>query len=295
MKALKKAVQILLNTLLCLVLLYGITFALTVRLAPETADRLFPYRGYTVITDSMTPTIPVGSLVISKQLKPDETPLNGTIITFKANRFGDEIVLTHYLGGVVMEDGKARFRTHAEGVEEPDAYTTHREDILGTYVFHIPYVGKAAQFLNSIYGLVMLLALLIIWLVNRFLKVKEKGSDLGQIELSSVHFHPDIMECKLSGCLVNRSGHPLRLVTLEVTLYNIFQKEIGVYRFDPLGGKVLEPNQKRSWSFHQTNAPNVASYKICSCEITAEYKDVLVTPEKAGRKKKKSHPFNGSF
>ena len=44
----------------------------------------------------MEPTIPTHSLVLVKTLKEGEEPKLNSIISFHANRFGENIVLTHY-------------------------------------------------------------------------------------------------------------------------------------------------------------------------------------------------------
>lgn len=65
---------------------------------PEETAQITGYRLYAVLTDSMEPRIPTFSLVCTKVLDPEE-PLHlkkGDIITFKADRFGDDILLTHH-------------------------------------------------------------------------------------------------------------------------------------------------------------------------------------------------------
>ena len=132
-----------------------IGFIVLNRVAPDLAGKWFPYRLYTVVTDSMVPTIPVNSLVVIKNIAPDQELVPGTIVTFKANRFGTPIVLTHYLDSVEEYEGQARYRTHAEGTDYKDDYVTLRGDLLGTYVTHIAGLGKLFLFLTSTYALVM--------------------------------------------------------------------------------------------------------------------------------------------
>lgn len=42
-----------------------------------------------------------------------------------------------------------RYYTQAENADRYDAYATYREELLGTYVFHIPYAGRFILFLQS--------------------------------------------------------------------------------------------------------------------------------------------------
>ena len=76
-----------------------------------------------------------------------------TIVTFQANRFGDDILLTHYFRETqIGNDGNLYYRTQAEGKDFYDNYETKRSDILGTYVYHIPFLGKVFLFLKSTFG-----------------------------------------------------------------------------------------------------------------------------------------------
>lgn len=63
---------------------------------PDKVAKITGYRLYTVMTDSMEPTIPTFSLVLTKLIPEDVEIAPNTIVTFQANRFGDDILLTHY-------------------------------------------------------------------------------------------------------------------------------------------------------------------------------------------------------
>ena len=85
---------------------------------PDETAQITGYRLYAVLTDSMEPRIPTFSLVCTKVLDPEE-PLHlkkGDIITFKADRFGDDILLTHHFNKTEKDfQGNTIYRTNAEG------------------------------------------------------------------------------------------------------------------------------------------------------------------------------------
>lgn len=140
------------------------------------------YQIYTVLTDSMEPTIPTYSLVLSKTISEEVEIEPNTIITFHADRFGEDILLTHYFRKTQEEDGVTYYRTQPEGKDINDEgtydnYETTREDIVGRYVFHVPYLGKIFLFLKSPFGFVMYGELFVIYLVNKLVKVRWKEKE----------------------------------------------------------------------------------------------------------------------
>ena len=142
-------------------------------LVPEKINNIINYKFYTVVTNSMEPTIPTYSLVCVKNFKENEVieldPQQ--IITFHANRFGEDIIITHRFNKTeVNEDGTIIYRTNAEGKENLDMYETKRDNLIGTYIFHIPYIGKIVLFLKSKFGFILYGELITIFLINNLIK-----------------------------------------------------------------------------------------------------------------------------
>lgn len=149
---------------------------------PENVTIRLNYKFYTVLTNSMEPTIPTNSLVCVKAFEEDDIIKlePGEIITFHANRFGHDIILTHRFNKTeVDEEGNTIYRTNAEGKEILDAYETKRSDLIGTYVFHVPYFGKLMLFLKSKFSFVLYGELATIILINNLIKARleEKFND----------------------------------------------------------------------------------------------------------------------
>lgn len=143
------------------------------------------YRFYAVMTDSMEPRIPTYSMVLTKMIDEDEPLKAGEIITFKAQRGEQEIVLTHHFNKTQEENGQLYYRTNAEGRDELDLYYTKRSDIIGKYVCHVPYVGKFIMFIQSSFSWILYSEFLVIWLINVTIKArwKEKGKLDDEIKL----------------------------------------------------------------------------------------------------------------
>lgn len=138
---------------------------------PETMINLTGFQFYTVLSGSMEPKIPTYSLVLSKSIKSDDELVPGTIITFHANRLGEDTVLTHTLAKTEVEsDGRVCYYTQAYAYEGLDEYHTYRQDIVGIYVMHVPFIGKLVMFFQSPYAwftvLIVVGILLLSWIVQ---------------------------------------------------------------------------------------------------------------------------------
>ena len=178
MKRMKKIINIIFYVIIAILICYIVA----ITLATKKTSEILGYQFYTVYTNSMEPTIPTYSLVGVKKFKENEKidlkPQQ--IITFNADRFGEHIVITHRFNKIERdENGTVIYRTNAEGKENLDAYQTTRDDLIGTYLFHIPYVGKYILFLKSKFGFILYGELLIIFLINSLIRARweEKNKD----------------------------------------------------------------------------------------------------------------------
>ena len=174
-----KPIKIIGNCLFGLIVLALVAYILLSVIAPELSARLFGFQMYTVVTDSMEPGIPVGSLVVSKTLGEGESPQPGEIISFGTTLNGEPATVTHYFREAREENGRIRYMTQGENAPGYDDYAVYRENIQGTYLFHVPFLGKISQFLRSPMALVMLCtdgAILILgWFVMRIVDKKVDG------------------------------------------------------------------------------------------------------------------------
>ena len=135
---------------------------------PDKVAEVTGYRLYTVLSDSMEPKIPTYSLVLTKLIPVEKTIQPDTIVT-----------LTHYFRETqIGNDGNTYYRTQAEGKDFFDNYETKRSDIIGEYIYHIPYIGKIFLFLKSSFGLVYMGELFVIYLINILIKTRWKEKEV---------------------------------------------------------------------------------------------------------------------
>lgn len=151
--------KIIINIILIILTVLSIFYIVATKLSPTDAPKFFGYKPYVILTNSMVPTLPVGSLVIDHAIDEDDPIPENTPITFKAELQGQEVFVTHYFRYIDQSDGYDRYMTQGEGYQEGqyDEFEIHREDIVGTYAFHIPYLGRVAMFLQSPAALTMFL------------------------------------------------------------------------------------------------------------------------------------------
>ncbi len=111
---------------------------------------------FTVLTGSMEPTIPVGSLVMAKYTEP-VTLQSGDIVVFYDGV--DPLPITHRL--VTNDTDKGLITTQGDANDAPDPMVTPYQNILGKVLIHIPFVGRLLAPLSSIIGKLSLVAIIL--------------------------------------------------------------------------------------------------------------------------------------
>lgn len=112
---------------------------------------LFGYRGYTVISGSMEPTLSLGDYIITKERSFTELD-KGDIISFE----NGQTIVTHRIEEQ-LPDG--RFVTRGDANRIDDQLAVDEEAYIGKMLFRIPFLGKIMIWLQDplIFGTVMAL------------------------------------------------------------------------------------------------------------------------------------------
>lgn len=140
---------------------------------PKPFQDMVPYHFYHVLTDSMEPFIPRNSIVCVKKYDENTVLDQDDVITFRALRFGEKIIITHRFSHTETDpSGNLIFRTHPEVSDTLDAYKTRKEDILGIYLFHVPFVGKWILFLKSTFGVLWICEMILILLIREMIAAR---------------------------------------------------------------------------------------------------------------------------
>lgn len=156
------------------------------------------FRFFSVVSGSMEPTIPTGSLIMAGKFDISQLK-EGDIITF--NKGTEETktnnsIVTHRVTAISHSERKAttinengesvetqpvqiyEIKTKGDANKDEDGFTVTPGEILGLYQWHVPQVGYMVNFIQSAKGFIMVVVLptmvLIIWeSVSLILNVRE--------------------------------------------------------------------------------------------------------------------------
>lgn len=127
------------NVLITVLLIFAVLLCLwvTVQVIGKGYVNLFGYSTFRVVTGSMEPTIPVGSLLICKQVGM-ETVQVGDIICFRAEEsaiFGQ--MVTHRVTAVFpMVDGSLLFETRGDANLVADGFMVSQNNFVGKVIWY---------------------------------------------------------------------------------------------------------------------------------------------------------------
>lgn len=107
---------------------------------------------YTITSGSMSPEIPVASVVIVKPVTATDIEV-GDVITFNAATI-EERVVTHRVVEVMADGDALSFRTAGDANGHPDGTIVLAEDVVGRVWFQVPYLGYLASFVNTKLGFI---------------------------------------------------------------------------------------------------------------------------------------------
>lgn len=98
---------------------------------------------YVVLTDSMDPGLPVGTLVVSRPVEPERFG-TGSVITYQL-RSGQEQLVTHRVVGIGMAVGGERtYVTQGDSNDVPDIAPVRDVQVRGALWYRVPCLGYLA-------------------------------------------------------------------------------------------------------------------------------------------------------
>ena len=143
--------------------------------------QLAGFHMFNVASGSMTPTYPVNSLVIVRDVDP-ETIETGDVITFVMNE--DGMLVTHRV--VSVDPNEKTFRTKGDANNVEDAEPVIWGNVVGKVMFGIPAIGgpfavmTAKEHRKIMIGIILGLLLLSIWWDGNKKKRKNKEGEANE-------------------------------------------------------------------------------------------------------------------
>lgn len=154
----KNIVLTILGIILCIILvpllLCNIILIIQGYVNPDVVPSIGGYKPMMVLTDSMSPTIKSGDLILIKEVDP-ETLEVGDIITFFDPAGNGQSTVTHTIKSISRENGKLKFETKGDNNNTPDRLFVEAEAVIGIYLFRIPVLADIAMFMQTVPGLIL--------------------------------------------------------------------------------------------------------------------------------------------
>ena len=125
--------------------------------------KLLGYTQYAVISGSMEPNIPVGSIVYDKEVEPEELEI-GDVITYRLS--GDTLV-THRI--VAIDDATQTVQTKGDANEAEDGTPVPYSEIVGLKAFHVPLLGYISIYGKTPLGIAAVCGVLVVLILLNFL------------------------------------------------------------------------------------------------------------------------------
>lgn len=174
-KIISSAIFIVLMMIIVLIVIYLVRVKLLAN-----NDKLGEVRTnfYTIVSQSMYPTIEAGDIVIT--YRNDNNNYNvGDIITFvSTSSVSNGVIITHKVVEVVSLNGEYFYRTKGDNNSTPDPTLVDSKNVIGKVIFRVPKAGFIQQFLVTKTGWIVAIVLpccgIIIYDILKMFRVMSK-------------------------------------------------------------------------------------------------------------------------
>lgn len=159
-KRVAKAISNLIFYLLLAIIVLLIVYVITIKVYQK-QNRLgdIPINLYTILTQSMYPTIKAGDIVITYKTK-DNIYKEKDVITFVSESNASKgITITHRIVGTTESDGKKYYYTKGDGNNTADTSPVSSSSVIGKVIIKIPKAGYIQQFMVSKFGWLVVVVL----------------------------------------------------------------------------------------------------------------------------------------
>lgn len=149
------------------------------RMNPGALPSVAGFRFISVLSGSMRPLLNPGDMIVTREVNAENIK-TGDIITFREDR---TTLVTHRAIKVVLKDNKLFFQTQGDANNVQDFELVSSNEIVGSYLFRIPYGGYAARFARSPAGFAIFIVIPIFLLAIEQIYAVLSGSALKDKEM----------------------------------------------------------------------------------------------------------------
>jgi signal peptidase len=119
--------------------------------------RFLDLHGFVVLSGSMKPALPVGSVAFVRQAEA-ETIEVGDVLTFYHPESRSPVLVTHRVIEVVRDERLGRaFRTQGDANDIPDEWLVPNGNVYGTVEHVVPYMGHITAAIQGRTGFLLLM------------------------------------------------------------------------------------------------------------------------------------------
>ena len=134
--------------------------------------RLIGFQTLAVLSGSMEPNIPVGSIVFTKEAEPLELKA-GDVVTY---RLSADTMVTHRVVENDTESGCLIMQGDAN--ETPDASPVSRCNVVGTAAWRLPLLGYLSIYIKTPLGIAAICGVLVVLILLTFLPEIFPGAEM---------------------------------------------------------------------------------------------------------------------
>ena len=98
-----------------------------------------------MVSGSMEPEIPVGSIVVAQEVSDGQVQFDD-VVTYQLES-GEPQTVTHRVIAVDIVEGEVRYRTQGDANDSIDPEPVRAEQIRGKVIYHVPYLGYVGTWL----------------------------------------------------------------------------------------------------------------------------------------------------
>jgi signal peptidase I len=103
---------------------------------------------YTVLTGSMQPDLPPGTLVVTRPVAAEDIQV-GDVVTYQL-RSGEAAVVTHRVVGIGVDGtGEVTYRMQGDANDVADQLPVRPEQIRGELWYAVPFLGRLGMLVDS--------------------------------------------------------------------------------------------------------------------------------------------------
>ena len=150
MNALKKAVFGILNVIsIALIVIAVVALFIVVTTESGEAPNFFGYSMFRVISGSMEPELPVGSMIVVKRVEPEEVKVGDIITFFSTDPTLRGGVNTHRVVDIDNSGMDILFMTKGDANQFMDEYGAVGSNLIGVVIYDSKLIGTAVRLASN--------------------------------------------------------------------------------------------------------------------------------------------------